>query len=109
MGFGVGPFLRRALVVSQQNQSSNIIGIGSQQPVGCVYHLGLIPRLLVSPHQHFQRVLFHHAVGILRQEGFHAADFGSGVRLLDRSHVSVLLRRILDFFLLGLGLGRRLR
>src|SRR5581483_8360468 len=66
-------------------------------------HLGGVIGLLVRDHQEFQRVFFHHAIGVLLQKSLQAADLCVGIGLLDRSHVSVVLGRILDlFFLLGL-------
>src|SRR5579863_9531218 len=106
MGLGICPLLGRTLVVGQQNQCPAVVWIRRQEQIGSAVHLVLLPRLLVSPHQHFQRVLFHHAVRILGQEGFQAADLGRRILLLNRYNVGVVLRGIFDFFLLRLSLCR---
>jgi len=54
------------------------------------------------PDQQFQRVFFHHAVGILSEKGFQSADFRGGVGLLYRTNVGVVFGGILDFLLLRL-------
>jgi len=58
-------------------------------------------------HERFERIFFHHTVGILREKGFQAANLGRWIGLPYRTHVGVIFRRILDLFLLlWLGRGR---
>src|SRR5256884_9780987 len=76
--------------------------------MGGIGHFGRIIGLLISAHQRLHRVLLDDAVGILRQESFQAADLGSGILLLHRADVGIVLGWILNLFFLRLGWCSRL-
>ncbi len=93
-----------AIVVGQQRQSADVVGIRLQHAVGGVQRLLRVAGLLIGDHQQLQRVFLHHRVGIGLQEGFQCLRFLRGILLLDGVHVSVVFSRILDFLLLRLRL-----
>ena len=102
MLLGIRPLLGSPLVVCQQHQGPRIIRVDCEQPVRRVHNFGLITRLLVGPHQQFQRIFLHHAVGVLSEKRFQSADLGSRVCLLNRADVCVVFGRVLDLLLLRL-------
>ena len=82
--------------ISQQRQCPYVIGVCLEHALGGFKRFGLVRCLLISAHEQFQRIGLDHAIGILHQERFQAADFGIGVLLLHCPHVRVVFRRIFD-------------
>src|SRR4029077_4266627 len=100
-------FRQRPLGVGQQCQRPDIARVGLQNLLRRVQRLGLVVRLLVSAHQKFQRVFLHHAVRILGQKRFQAANLGRRILLLHGAHVGVVLGWVFDLFFLGSRWRRR--
>src|ERR1019366_1726005 len=90
-----------AVVVSEQRQSSNVVGVGLKHAVSSVNRLLGIASLLIGAHQRYQRVFLHDAIGVGLQESLDGLGLGGGIGLLDGVDIRVISRRVLDLRLLS--------
>ena len=100
---GISATLRShvAVIIGEQRQGTNVVGIGLKHAVRGVNGLLGIAGLLIGAHQRHQRVFLHDGVRVGLQESLDGLSFGGGVRLLHRVDVRVVFSRILNLRLLS--------